>query len=144
MEGKLKDRLRGDLNEARRSKDRLRTMLLTTTLSEVRNREIELQREATDNDVLAVVARAIKQREESAAQMRSGGREDLAEKEAKEATLLRAYTPAPVSEAEVRSMVRELVAGGATDVGAVMKGLMPRIRGRFDGREANRIVREEL
>lgn len=140
----LKDRLRTELNEARRSKDRLRTAVLTMTLSEVRNREIELGRDATDDDVIAVVSRAIKQRREAADQMRDAGRTELAEKEEKEAELLDAYTPAALSEAEVRAMVREAVAGGADSIGAVMGALMPRIRGRFDGKEANRIAREEL
>lgn len=140
----LKDRLRTELNEARRSKDRLRTAVLTMTLSEVRNREIELGRDATDDDVIAVVSRAIKQRREAADQMRNAGRAELAEKEEKEAELLDAYTPAALSEAEVRAMVREAVAGGADSIGAVMGALMPRIRGRFDGKEANRIAREEL
>jgi uncharacterized protein len=140
----LKDRLRDDLNAARRQKDRLRTTVLSTTLSEVRNREIELGRAAADEDVIAVVSKAIKQRRESAEQMRTGGRAELAEKEEREAELLGAYMPAAMTEAEVRSLVREAVAGGAADLGAVMGAVMPRIKGRFDGREANRIAREEL
>lgn len=140
----LKARLRADLNDARRSRDRLRTTVLTTVLSEVRNREIELGREATDDDVVGVVARAIKQRKEAAAQMRDGGREELAAREDREAALLDRYTPESLSEDEVRAMVREIVAGGADDMGAVMGSLMPRIRGRFAGANANRIVREEL
>ncbi len=144
MDGTLKERLRADLNEARRSQDRPRILLLTTTLSEVRNREIELGRDLADEDVIEVVARAIKQRRESAAQMRSAERDALAEKEEHEATMLRAYMPARLSEAEVRAMVRELIEGGATELGAVMGALMPRIKGRFDGKEASRIVREEL
>lgn len=140
----LKARLRSDLNESRRAKDRLRTTVLTTTLSEVRNKEIELGREATDEDVIGVVAKAIKQRKESAAQMRDAGREELAEREEREAAILDAYTPASLPEEEVRAMVREIVAAGADDMGAVMGALMPRIRGRFDGGQANRIVREEL
>lgn len=144
MAESLKERIRGDLNEARRAKDRLRTTVLTSTLSEVRNKEIELGRDATEEDVIGVVAKAIKQRKEAAEQMRSAGRPELAEKEEREAVLLDAYTPAGLSEAEVRALVREAVAGGADSMGAVMGALMPRIRGRFDGREANRIVREEL
>jgi uncharacterized protein YqeY len=140
----LKERLRSDLNDARRSKDRMRTSVLTMTLSEIRNREIELGRDATDEDVIGVVTKAIKQRREAADQMRDAGRAELAEKEEKEAELLDAYTPAGLAEDEVRGIVRELIAGGADNIGAVMGGLMPRIRGRFDGKEANRIVREEL
>jgi uncharacterized protein len=144
VEMALKERLREDLNQARRGKDRLRTTVLTTTLSEVRNREIELGREAADEDVIGVVGKAIKQRRESADQMRSAGRTELADKEEREAELLQAYMPESMSEAAVRDLVREAIASGASDMGAVMGAIMPRIKGRFDGREANRIVREEL
>jgi uncharacterized protein len=140
----LKERIRSDLNDARRQQDRLRTTVLTSTLSEVRNKEIELGREAKDEDVIGVVARAIKQRKESSEQMRTAGRPELADKEDREAALLEAYMPAGLSEAEVRAAVRDAIAGGADSMGAVMGAIMPRIKGRFDGREANRIVREEL
>lgn len=144
MAGTLKERMRSDLNEARKSKDRLRTSVLTMTLSEVRNREIELRRELEDPDVVDVVAKAVKKRKEAADQMRDAGRPELAEKEEREAGILDAYTPAGMAEDEVRAVVREAIAAGAADMGAVMGAIMPRIKGRFDGREANRIVREEL
>ncbi|MFO7892356.1 MAG: GatB/YqeY domain-containing protein [Longimicrobiales bacterium] len=144
MSDSLKERIRGDLNDARRSKDKLRTTVLTTVLSEIRNKEIELGEEATDQDVIGVVAKAIKQRKESAEQMRDAGREELAGKEEKEAEILDAYTPESMSEDDVRSLVQEIVASGADNMGAVMGALMPKIKGRFDGKEANRIVREEL
>ena len=144
MAGTLKDRLRTELNDARRAKDKVRTSLLTMTLSEVRNREIELGRELEDADVVDVVGKAIKRRKEAAEQMRGAGREELAAKEDQEAKLLSAYTPAGLDEAEVRAIVRDAIASGADNMGAVMGAIMPRIRGRFDGKEANRIVREEL
>jgi uncharacterized protein len=140
----LSDRLRADLNSARRERDKLRTSVLTMTLSEVRNREIEMGRDATDADVLEVVGRAMKRRREAAAQIREAGRTELAEKEEAEAAILQAYLPPQLSEDEVRAMVREAVAGGAADVGAVMKQVMPRAKGRFEGKALNRIVREAL
>ena len=140
----LKSRLRDDLNHARKERDKLLTMLLTTTLSELKNREIELGREAGDPDVVEVVNRAVKRRREAAEQMRSGGRPELAEKEEREAELLKAYLPQALTEAEVRTLVRDAVAGGANNVGAVMAVVMPHLKGRFDGKEANRIVREAL
>ncbi|MGH7476242.1 MAG: GatB/YqeY domain-containing protein [Longimicrobiales bacterium] len=140
----LKTRLREDLNAARRARDKERTAALTMTLAEVRNREIELGREAGDDDVIEVVNRAIKRRREAAEQMRAGKRAELAEKEEREAKLLGTYLPLQLTDAEVRELVREAVAQGADNLGMVMGRLMPRIKGRFDGREANRIVREEL
>jgi uncharacterized protein len=142
--GELSERLRSDLNIARRERDRLRTLVLSTTLSEVRNREIELGRPATDADVLEVVGRAMKRRREAAEQIRAAGRPEMADREEAEAVLLAAYMPAQLTEDEVRGFVREAVAAGASNVGAVMAAVMPRVKGRFDGREANRIVREEL
>lgn len=144
MAESLKARIREDLNVARRERDRARTAVLTMTLSEIRNREIEVGHELSDAEVVEVVATAIKRRKESAEQMRAGGRSELAEKEEGEAAQLSVYLPPQLSEEEVRAAVREAIAGGATTVGAVMGRIMPMLKGRFDGREANRIVREEL
>ena len=144
MSSPLKDRLQADLNDARRARDKVRTLVLSTTLSELRNREIELGRDAKDDEVIQVVSRAIKQRRDAAEQMRDGGREDLASKEESEVEVLAGYLPEGLSADEVREMIREIVADGADGIGPVMGRLMPRLRGRFDGKEANRLVREEL
>lgn len=144
MADTLKDRLRGDLNHARKDRDRLKTMLLSTVLAEVRNHEIHEGRDAGDPDVITVLSRAIKQRKEAAQQARDGGRADLADKEEKEAELLGEYMPAAMAEDEVRSLVRAVIEAGADNIGAVMGRVMPELRGRFDGGQANRIAREEL
>ncbi|HET8654825.1 MAG TPA: GatB/YqeY domain-containing protein [Longimicrobiaceae bacterium] len=140
----LKDQVRADLNAARRERDKLRTTTLTTFLAEIRNREIELGRELKDEDVQGLLTTAIKRRREAADQMRAGGRPELAEKEDREALLLQAYLPPQLGETEVRQLVRAAVEGGAKDLGSVMKAVMPQVKGRFEGRELNRIVREEL
>ncbi len=140
----LKDRIRHDLNEARKAREREHTELLTTTLSEVRNREIELGHELSDEEVVGVLATAIKRRKEAAEQMHAGHREELAAKEEREAAALQAYMPAALTEADVRALVRAAVAGGANNLGLVMREISPKIKGRFDGKEANRIAREVL
>ncbi len=140
----LKERIRSELNAARRNRDKLTTMVLTTILSDVRNREIEVGHDLSDDEVVQVVSSAIKRRRESAEQMRAGGRTDLAEKEDREAEILVRYLPPQLTEAEVREMVKEALAQGADNIGAVMGRIAPKIKGRFEGREANRIVREEL
>jgi len=140
----LKARLREDLNASRRAREKLRTLVLTTFLSEIRNREIELGKEADDAEVERLLASAIKRRREAAEQMRQGGREELAAREEEEAEILRAYLPPQLDEAEVRGYVREAIAAGAADLGSVMKSVMPRVKGRFEGKELNRIAREEL
>ncbi len=140
----LQLRLESDLNTARKARDRVRTGLLSMTLAELHNRRIEVGRALTDDDVQEVVTRARKRRHEAAEQMRQGGREELAAREDAEAGMLSEYLPRPLDEEAVRAMVREIVGSGVTEPGPLMGALMPRIRGRFDGREANRIAREEL
>lgn len=140
----LKEKIRADLNAARKERDKLRTAVLSTFLAEVRNREIELGSEASDSDVQGLLTSAMKRRREAAEQMRAGKREELAAKEESEAVLLQAYLPPPLGEAEVRALVRSAVAEGATDIGGIMKVVMPSVKGRFDGKELNRIAREAL
>lgn len=144
MSSELRNRVQTDLNEARKQRDKERTLVLSTLLSELKNREMEGADGAEEGAALQVVTRAIKQRRDAADQMRRAGREELAAVEEAQAAILQGYLPAGLSEAEVRAMIREIVAAGAGNMGAVMGQLMPRIRGRFDGKEANRLVKEEL
>lgn len=144
MTAPLKEKLQADLREARKAREKLRTLVLSTTLSDLKNREIELGEEADDSVALSVLTSAVKRRKEASEQMRSAGRDDLADREASEAEILSGYLPEALSEEEVRGMVRELMSEGATEMGPLMGRLMPRLKGRFDGKEANRIVREEL
>ena len=144
MSTHLKSRLRSDLVTARKARDRLRTVVMTTLLSDVRNREIALGDDLDDEGIQGVVAQAIKQRHAAAEQMRAGGRPELADKESAEAALLQEYLPPALSEAEVRDIVKKVVESGADQMGPVMGQIMPQIRGRFDGTEARRIVQEEL
>jgi uncharacterized protein YqeY len=144
LEISLKKRLQEDLKEARKAREKLRTLVLSTTLSDLRNREIEIGGEADDQETVSVIAKAVKRRKEAAEQMRAGGREELAERETREAEILSRYMPEGLSEDDVREIVRSILSKGTRELGPVMGQLMPRIKGRFDGREANRIVREEL
>lgn len=144
MTAPLKKKLQADLNEARKAREKLRTLVLSTTLSDLRNREIEMGAEADDSEVLSILTRAMKRRKEASEQMRAAGRDELADREETEAELLSAYLPEGLSQDEVRGMVREIMAEGVREMGPLMGRLMPRLKGRFDGKEANRIVREEL
>jgi len=140
----LKLRLQADLNAARKQRDKLRTLVLSTILADVRNREIDDRIEADDDVVVQVLAKAIKQRKDAAEQMRAAGREELARAEEAQVEILDDYRPAGLSEDEVRALVDEAIAAGFDQMGPVMAHIMPKIRGRFDGKEANRIVREAL
>lgn len=143
-EPSLIEQLRADLTTARKDRDKLRTTTLSTFLSEVKNKEIELGRGLADDDVRGLLTTAIKRRREASEQMRAGNRLELAEKEEQEGALLQAYLPPALDEDEVRALIASAVAGGAKDVGGVMKSVMPHTKGRFDGKELNRLVREAL
>jgi hypothetical protein len=130
------------MNAARRRQDKDRARLLSTILADVRNREIEVGHELDDTEAVEVLARAVKMRNEAAEQMAS--RPELADKERAEVEALKEYLPPQLSEEEIRRMVVEAVDAGASNIGAVMGRVMPQLKGRADGREVNRIVREVL
>ena len=137
-------KLQSDLNTARKAHDKAAVLVLGTTVSEVKNREIELRRPVTDDDALEVLRRGIKKRRESIEMYDKGGRAELAAKERDEVVLLERYLPAQVSADELRAAVRAAIAGGAANVGAVMGKVMPQFKGRADGSQINAIAREEL
>ena len=137
-------RLQGDLNSSRKAQDKAGTLLLGTVLSEVKNKKIELRREPTDADVIDVLRKSIKRRRESVEMYTKGARKDLADKESSEAAALEKYLPAQVSDEELRTAVRAAIAGGATQIGAVMGKVLPQFKGRAEGGTINAIAREEL
>ena len=144
MSYELKNRLRSDLTSARKDRDKLRTLVLSTILADVHNREIELRAELSDDQTIKVLSRGIKQRKDAASQMRAAGRDELASEEEAQLTVLSEYLPEGMSEDEVRALVRAAIEDGVDQMGMLMGRVMPQIAGRYDGKEANRIVREEL
>jgi uncharacterized protein YqeY len=133
-----------DLNGARRAQDKPGVLLLGTIISDVKNRQIELNRDLTDDDVTEVLRKGIKKRRESIEMYDKGGRADLADKERYEVDALGKYLPAAVSDDEIRTAVRAAIAGGAANVGAVMGKVMGQFKGRAEGGTINAVVREEL
>jgi hypothetical protein len=132
------------MTTARKNRDAARTLLYSTLLSDIGNREIELGHPLTDAEVVEVVRRAIKRRHESVEQYRAGNRADLADREAFEIAQLEPLLPPAVPDEEIRAAVREVIASGAADLGAVMGKVMPLFKGRAEGKLVNQIVREEL
>lgn len=141
-EGDLKARIRADMNAARLGGDKVRARLLGTILSDIRNREIDVGHDLSDEEVVEVVGRAIKVRNEAAEQMES--RPDLVKKQQDEVAVLTEYMPPQAEEEEIRTAVVAAIEAGAENIGAVMGAIMPKFKGRADGREVNRIAREEL
>ena len=144
MASDLKTRIQADLNAARKERDKPRILVLSTLLSDLKNREIEAGGEVGEDGAVQVLSRAIKQRKDASEQMRAAGRGELADIEDAQSEVLSAYLPARLSEDEVRAIIREVIASGVEEMGPLMGQVMPKIRGRFDGKEANRLVREEL
>ena len=140
----LGERLRAAMNEARKQRDQARTLLLSTILSDLKNRELELNHPASDEEAADVVRRGIKRRRESVDVYEKAGRSDRAATESAEIKILESFLPPSVPPEEIRAAVREVIAGGAKDMGKVMGAVMPRFKGRADGKLVNQIVREEL
>ncbi|MBA3658825.1 MAG: GatB/YqeY domain-containing protein [Gemmatimonadales bacterium] len=140
----LSERLRGALNTARKAQDKHRTLVLGTILANLKNREIELRRPATDDEVAEVLRKGIKLRREAVEQFHAAGRTDLASGEEAQILVLEEYMPPAVDPDEIRQAVRAAIEGGAKDMGKVMGQVLPRYKGRADGKVINQIVREEL
>jgi hypothetical protein len=141
-------RLETDLKEAMKARDKERTSTLRMLLAMVKNRRIELGAEVGEAELVALVRKSIKQREDSATQYRQGNRPELAEKEEAEIAMLEAYLPPPVDDdtvrAEVRAYLKTSGHAGPKAMGAVMKEMSARFAGTVDGKKLSGIVREEL
>jgi uncharacterized protein YqeY len=132
------------MNAARKAQDKDRTLVLGTIISNLKNREIDLRRPATDDEVVEVVRKGIKIRREAVEQYTAGGRQDLVEAEQAQIRVLEEFLPPAVDPEEIRATVRQVIAAGARDIGKVMGQVVPKYKGRADGKLINQIVREEL
>lgn len=147
----LKQQLKDQLKESMLAKDELKTSVIRFILSGITYYEIQkggAGYEATDEDVMAVISKEIKQRRDSIESYGKAGRNDLVDKEKAELTILETYLPEQMPEEEVKKYVDEAVAeSGATtpaDMGKVMAFLMPKVKGKADGSLVSRLVREAL
>ncbi|MFZ5625633.1 MAG: GatB/YqeY domain-containing protein [Gemmatimonadota bacterium] len=136
--------LQEQLHASRKAQDKARTLLLGTLIASLKNKQLELRRDLTDEDVVDVLRKAVKTRREAIEQFNTAGRTDLVDKESEEVRMIEAFLPPAADPEEIRVAVREVIAAGAGDVGGVMGTVMPRFKGRADGKVINRIVREEL
>ena len=136
------------MRDAMRARDQRRTSTLRMAMAAAKNRQIELGRALTDEDMVEVLSRQVKQRRESIEQFRAGGREEMARSEEAEAEILGEFLPEQLSEAELAALVDEAVgstgASGPGDMGKVMGAVMPRTKGRADGKLVSELVRRRL
>lgn len=132
----LKDRITADMKTAMREKDKERLATIRMLTAAIKQREVDERIELTDDDVVAIVEKLVKQRREAEAQYRAGDRPELADQEAAEAALLTPYLPAQLDEAEIDALIEQAMADtGAEsmrDMGKVMGMLKPKVAGRTD------------
>ena len=143
-ESSLTVTLRTALNTARKAQDKERTLVLGTILANLKNREIELRRPASDDEVADVLRKGIKMRREAVEQYTAAARPELVAMEASQIKVLEEFLPPAVDPEEIRAAVRQAIAAGARDIGKVMAQVLPRYKGKADGKVINQIVREEL
>jgi len=147
----LKEKIISDLKDAMRSGDNVKRDTLRLLDSAVKNAEIEKKKKETglsDEEILEVISRSVKQRQDSIRQFNAGGRPELAEKEKKETDILMPYLPAQLSEEEIKKTVKEIISAAGTaspaDMGKIMGQVMGRLKGKADGNVVRKIVEEEL
>ncbi len=144
----LQDKVAGDLRQAQKSGDKTRVTVLRLVKAGVKNAEIAQGAPIDDAGVIDVITREVKQHRESITEFTKGNRQDLVAKEEAELATLLEYLPKQMSREEVEVVVRQVIeqvgATGPGDKGKVMSQLMPQLKGRADGREANDIVTELL
>ncbi len=144
----LVERLEGEVKEAMLARDAIRRAALRLILNSLRAAEKDLQRPLSDDEVLQVLQRERKRRNEAAEAFRAGGREEQATQEETELAILEEFMPEPLSEDELEQIVDNAIAEtGATslrDMGRVMADVMPQVAGRADGSAVGQIVREKL
>ena len=144
----LQDRLIEDLKDAMRKGDALRRSVIRFARAEIQNEEIALQAGLDDDGVIKVLSRLAQQRRDSIEAFEKGGRDDLVEKEKAELAVVLGYLPEQLSRDEivaaVKSSIEEIGATGPGDMGKVMGHVVPRVRGRAEGREVSAVAAELL
>ena len=142
--GKLTEQVRADMTESMKARTADRTSTLRMLQASIKNEQINVGRELSDEEALSVIRKAVKQRQDSIEQYTKGNRPELAAKEAAELEILRTYLPPELSDAELESGLREIIAstGAASkkDLGKVMKEATARYKGRVDGKKIQEIV----
>jgi len=142
------DRLKADLADAMRGKDAVAVSTIRMLMSQIQYARIEAKRELTQDDYIAVLQRGVKTRREAIEQYAKGGRQDLADKEKAEITVIERYLPAAMSPEEMAAAVdvllKEIGVTEKKDLGRAMKEFMSRHRARVDGKTVNALIASRL
>jgi uncharacterized protein YqeY len=144
----IKTQLTEDMKSAAKEKAKERLSTIRLALAAVQNKEKELRKELSEQEIIQVIAGLVKKGKESIEQFKAGQRTDLVEKEEREIEVLQAFLPQQLTaeelEVEIAKAVEEAEASAPHDMGKVMKILMPRIAGRAEGKVVNELVRKRL
>jgi len=144
----LSERLNDDMKQAMRSQEKFKLTTIRMIRASIKNLEIDLKRSLDDNEVLEILSREIKQRKDSLQEFEKAGRDDLAKDIAAEIDIISVYLPAQLTEEEIKVIVQQTLqetgASSKAEMGKVMTALMPKVKGRADGKLVNTLVQQFL
>ncbi|MBN2983303.1 MULTISPECIES: GatB/YqeY domain-containing protein [Cohnella] len=144
----LAERLNEDMKQAMKSQDKFRLSTIRMVRASIKNQEIELGRPLEDNEVLEILGREVKQRKDSLQEFLKAGRDDLSTNLTAEIDIISQYLPEQLNEEEIKAIVTQTIqetgASSKADLGKLMGALMPKVKGRADGKQVNQIVQQFL
>lgn len=144
----LSERLNDDMKQAMRGQEKFKLSTIRMIRASIKNLEIDLKRPLDDNEVLDILSREIKQRKDSLQEFEKAGRDDLAKDVAAEIEIISVYLPQQLTEDEIKEIVQQTIAetgaSSKADMGKVMSALMPKTKGRADGKLVNTYVQQFL
>jgi len=144
----LKEKLLSNMKEAMKSKDSVKLGTVRGVISAVKNQEIDLKKELSEEEILTIVSREVKKRKEAAVLYEKGNRPELKDKEIQEMKILQTYLPEQVSEKDLRRRIQEVIAEtgaeGMQDFGKIMKTLTPEFKGKADNSLIKELANEYL
>lgn len=144
----LSERLNEDMKQAMKSKDKFTLSTIRMVRSTIKYLEIDLKRTLDDNEVLDILSREIKQRKDALQEFESAGRDELAASTKAEIEIIIKYLPEQLSEEEIKVIVQQTIqetgASSKSEMGKLMSALMPKVKGRADGKLVNQVVQQFL
>ena len=132
----LQEQLKSELKTAMQAKNKARVGTIRLAMAEIKQKEVDGRKELTDDEILAVLTKMVKQRKDSISQFTAAGRQDLADNEAAEIEVLQGFMPQPLSDAEIDALIdstlQQLAVTSPQEMGKVMNALRPQVQGRAD------------
>ncbi|EFK38979.1 MULTISPECIES: GatB/YqeY domain-containing protein [Peptoniphilus] len=144
----IKDKLMADLKDAMKSHNKLRKDVITLIRSAIKQREVDERIELTDEDILTIISKQLKEKKSSIEDFKKGNREDLVKQTEDEMKILLEYLPKQLSQEDLKEIVKDAIdkenISSMKDIGKLMKAVMPQVKGKADGNAVNKIARELL